>query len=240
MTTFGRTATVTAAVIGLTLAGGIHGTRAADAAAETSDTTAVDLLFGAGLTSDYISRGETQSDHQAAIQPWAELDVKDFYVGYWGSNVSDGGVADWENDFSIGFRPTLGPVSLDLGYVRYIYSNNTFSPAFGEAYIKGTMDPVKDLTLGAQFYVNPDATSATYSDLNAAYALPHDFKVSGAIGLVTGDDPSFVPWNLGISWNPTEPVTLDARYQAGPTADRVVFTLSVATGLNALKEMAHQ
>jgi len=49
-----------------------------------------------------------------------------------------------------------------------------------------------------------------------------------------------VPWNVGVSWNPTEPVTLDARYQAGPTADRLVLTLSLATTVNSLKEMARK
>jgi uncharacterized protein (TIGR02001 family) len=227
-----RTTILTAAWAGFLLAGGTHAARAADA-----DTApAFDVAFGAALTSDYISRGATQSDHQAAFQPWAELDYKMFYAGYWGSNVSSGGVADWENDLSIGIRPTLGPVALDLGYVQYVYSNDLFADPSGEVYAKGTINPTEPLTLGAQLYVNPAQTSATYSELNAAYALPHDVKVSGAVGLVTGDDPSFVPWNLGVSWNPTEPVTIDARYQAGPTADRLVLTLSLATTVNALKK----
>lgn len=231
-----KTTIVSAAWAALALTAGRQAVQAAGADAAAA-APAFDMAFGAAVTSDYISRGETQSDHQAAFQPWAELDYKIFYTGYWGSNVSDGGVTDWENDLSIGIRPTLGPVSLDLGYVRYIYSNNTFSLPFGEAYVKGTINPVEPLTLGAQFYVDPSASNATYSELNAAYALPRDFKVSGAVGLVTGDDPSFVPWNLGVSWNPVEPLTIDARYQAGPTADRLVLTLSVASSFSALKDM---
>src|ERR1700690_2402403 len=94
-------------------------------AADDDPAPAFDVAFGGALTSDYISRGATQTDHQAAFQPWAELDYKLFYAGYWGSNVSAEGIADWENDLSIGIRPTLGPVSLALGYVRYIYSGDT-------------------------------------------------------------------------------------------------------------------
>jgi uncharacterized protein (TIGR02001 family) len=214
------------------------GTFAAAAANSAAAEPLFDVAFGAALTSDYISRGATQSDHEPAFQPRVEHDVKNFYVGYWGSNVSSGGVGDWENDLSIGFRPTVGPVSLDLGYVQYIYSNDLFAEPSGEVYVKGTVNPTEPLTLGAQLYVNPAQTNATYSELNAAYALPHNVKLSGAVGLVTSDDPSFVPWNVGISWNPTEPVTLDARYQAGPTADRVVLTLSLATTVNTLKETA--
>ena len=131
-------------------------------------------------------------------------------------------------------------MSLDLGYVQYIYSNDLFADPSGEVYVKGSSTRPNRLRWAPKLYVNRAQTNATYSELNATYALPHNIKLSGAVGLVTGDDPSFVPWNVGVSWNPTEPVTLDARYQAGPTADRLVLTLSLATTVNSLKEMARK
>src|SRR5438270_871845 len=63
-----------------------------------------DLLFGITATSRYISRGLSQTTG-AAIQPWAELDINSFYLGYWASNVSPSLIsgAHIENDLSVGF-----------------------------------------------------------------------------------------------------------------------------------------
>ena len=83
------------------------------AADKTADQSAVesrfDVAFGVTATSDYISRGYTQSDGPA-IQPWVELDYGMFYAGYWGSNVSPALLsgASWEHDLSIGLRPEVG------------------------------------------------------------------------------------------------------------------------------------
>jgi len=161
----------------------VSGASAAEAANQAAAEPLFDVAFGAALTGDYISRGATQSDHQAAFQPFAELDVKNLYVGYWGSNVSSGGVPDWENDLSIGFRPTIGPVSLDLGYVQYIYSNDLFADPSGEVYVKGSSTRPNRLRWAPKLYVNRAQTNATYSELHAAYALPHNIKLSGAVGL---------------------------------------------------------
>ena len=199
-----------------------------------------DVAFGVAFTSDYIARGATQTEGGPAVQPWAELDISKFYVGYWGSNVSAAGVAYWENDLSIGVRPTLGPVSIDLGYVRYIYSSNTFATPSGEAYVKASFSPVDPLTLGASFYVNPEMTANTYAELNAAYAFKEHFTVSGAVGFANSGGVASTPWNIGLAWKPVDPVTLDVRYQSGPTANKVVFTLSVASSVSALKAMVQK
>jgi hypothetical protein len=104
-----------------------------------------DLLFGVTATSQYISRGIAQSTG-AAIQPWAELDVNSFYLGYWGSNVSPSLLsgAHFENDLSVGWRPTHGPLTFDFGYVRYVYDVSSID--YGEVYGKVSVNPVQPLT----------------------------------------------------------------------------------------------
>jgi uncharacterized protein (TIGR02001 family) len=210
--------------------------RAADLTPEeTAKHADWDVAFGVTFTSDYISRGYTQSDHNAAIQPWAELDIGKFYLGYWGSNV----VLDddrWEHDLSIGVRPSLGPVDFDLGYVRYLYDSS--GDCCGELYAKASFSPVDPLTLGGNIYYDPEASN-TYVEATGSFDLPHDLSVSGTIGLQSYGDGSAsdTSWNAGIGWSPYEWLTLDARYHGGPTAERFVVSLSLSSSLKTLSGM---
>ena len=192
-----------------------------------------DVAFGVTATSDYASRGATQTDGGAAIQPFAELTVHDlFYLGYWGSNVSYGGVKDWENDLSVGIRPTLGPLEFDFGYVRYLYTDNTVA-AYGELYGKVSYSPAEPLTLGAAAYVNPD-NSDYYIEGNASYDLPHDFSISGAVGTNSVGGMTSTPFNIGIGWAPQEWVSFDARYHNGPNYSKFLVSATVSTSLKTL------
>jgi uncharacterized protein (TIGR02001 family) len=185
-----------------------------------------DVAFGVTFTSEYISRGVSQGDG-LAVQPWAELDIGMFYLGYWGSNV-DGG---WENDLSVGIRPEFGDLALDFGYVRYIYS---YGDCCGELYAIAEYGGFDPLTVGALVYYDPDST-ATYVEGNAAYGLPHGLSVSGAVGVQTdGSDSSATSWNAGLTWDPYEFLSIDARYHGGPDLSRFVVSLSLSNALSTL------
>jgi uncharacterized protein (TIGR02001 family) len=198
--------------------------KAAEPAAPGGGGHEWDLLFGATITSDYVSRGESLSDGPA-FQPWAELDIGKFYVGYWGSNV----VGDWEHDLSIGVRPEVGPFSFDFGYVRYIYNSGD---CCGELYAKASVSPVDPLTLGALIYYDPDA-STTYVEGNAAYSLMHDITLSGAVGHSTYS--GLTSWNAGASWQPLGWLKLDARYYGSDVLNEFVFSAGFSTSLKMLK-----
>lgn len=202
------------------------------AADQMADQSAVesmfDIAFGVDLTSDYISRGYTQTDHNPAVQPWVELDYGIFYAGYWGSNTDLSTIGgNWEHDLSIGVRPEVGPFSFDFGYVRYLYDTGD---CCGELYALASVNPVDPLTLGAAVYYDPDAAS-TYVESNASFDLPHDISVSAAVGSWDGE----FSWNAGASWSPLDWLSADLRYYGGPEANRVVFTLSVESSLSALR-----
>jgi uncharacterized protein (TIGR02001 family) len=206
----------------------------------------VDLLFGATLTTDYVSRGSSQSNGPA-LQGYVELDVWQLYASAWASNVdfTDPVLNDTslETDLTFGWRPTLGPVSLDLGYVRYVYNGDVIDD-YGEVFIKGSINPVKPLTLGAQFWINPEDTDAYYVEANAAYALPYDLKLSGAVGFVNAGSSDYWTGNVGLSWTYKDTITLDGRvWTAGSDctdADgfscgtKVVGSISVNSSLKKL------
>lgn len=192
-----------------------------------------DVAFGVTFTSDYQSRGDTQTDGGAAVQPWAELTIADcFYVGYWGSNVSyvsTGGTSGWESDLSIGVRPTWGPVKFDFGYVRYLYTNGA-SADTGELYAKASFSPMEKLTIGGAAFWDPHM-STNYLEANASLELFQNVSLSGAIG---AKSTGVTPWNAGLSWAPQEWVKVDGRYYAGPTANKWVVALSFSTSLKTL------
>lgn len=210
--------------------------RAADLAIETVPAPApavaasmFDVAFGFTVTSEYVSRGYSLSDGWA-IQPFAEATIGLFYFGYWGSNVADGA---WEHDLSVGIRPTWGPWTFDIGYVRYLYSEG--GDCCGEIYAKAEVAPIEPLTLNAMVYYDPDSQN-TYVEGGAAYALPQNFSVSANIGNQWYGDgsPDDFSWNAGVSWEPWEWVSLDGRYFGGPTADKFVFSITFATSLSGM------
>lgn len=81
-----------------------------------------------GLFSDYIFRGYTQTKHQPAIQGGFDVEHSSgLYLGTWASNVkwtTEGGYMD-DNDLEIdvygGWAGDVGPVSLDVGFLQFLY-----------------------------------------------------------------------------------------------------------------------
>jgi uncharacterized protein (TIGR02001 family) len=202
-----------------------------------------DLAFSITTTTDYISRGISQSNHNPALQGTLEVDYDKFYASLFASNVDPSVLsgASLETDWGFGVRPQLGPVALDLGYVWYIYDKSAANGS--EAYVKASVNPIDPVTLGSSVYVNP-VSSAVYVEANAAYALPNNWKISGAVGRVANTALPYTSWNAGIAWNPVAPLTLDLRYYGsnlsasdcstittnGSVCDsRLVATLSLAS-----------
>jgi opacity protein-like surface antigen len=109
-----------------------------------------DAAFGAALSSDYIFRGITQSNHKPSVNAYFESrfnatkDVQ-FYAGVSGSSISFPNRAAAEIDFSAGFRPTFGPLALDFGAVYYWYPGGLCFNAAQGADCLTNADPI---TLG--------------------------------------------------------------------------------------------
>jgi uncharacterized protein (TIGR02001 family) len=116
----------------------------------STGTPDIQFSFGVGFTSNYISKGLTQTDNDPAIQPYMEVGYGIGYVGLWASNVSFGGVSDTELDVSIGIRPEFGDLSLDLGFVQYFYQKDDAD--YGEAYLFATYALNDQATVKAQYY----------------------------------------------------------------------------------------
>ena len=73
------------------------------------------------LSSEYMWRGMTQSDGQAAVSGGFDISGESgTYFGVWGSNVEYGDDATMELDYYLGYAgETEGGLSYDIGYLLY-------------------------------------------------------------------------------------------------------------------------
>ena len=134
---------------------------AAVAAALSSGVASAELTGNAAITNNYIWRGITQTDDQAAGQgglDWSHS--SGLYVGTWISNVAfpsqdpvtlevDSGTG-YEMDVYAGFGGEVGSFGYDLGVITYQYP---VTPEFNftEAYVSGTFSV---LTIGLAYTVD--------------------------------------------------------------------------------------
>jgi uncharacterized protein (TIGR02001 family) len=229
---------------------------AAKAAAPTADQ--FDIGFGVAGTTNYISRGITQSGNNPAIQGYIEPSFGPVYFNVWSSNVDFGeGFEGAEIDTALGIRPEFGPLSLDLGYVHYFYTPEDVSPDYGEVFAKADYNFHDMVTFGGRLFFAPDfnqsGNTATFIAGGLKVPLPHDFSVYAGIGYQFFEDPEAfedLAWTAGVSYS-WKALTFDLRYWDTDLNDdeclarsgftdgcdaRVVGTISLDTAWSTLRE----
>jgi uncharacterized protein (TIGR02001 family) len=222
-----------------------------------------DVAFGVALTTDYVSRGITNSNSEPAIQGYIEPSVElptigTVYVNVWSSNVDFGeGFQGAEIDVAVGVRPEFGDLSLDLGYVHYFYSPEHVSPDYGEIFAKADYNFDDIFTVGARVFFAPDfnqsGNTATWVAGGFNVPLPYNFSAYAGLGYQFFEDPDAfeqLAWMAGISYS-WKAVTLDLRYWGTDLSDgecavrsgfadgcdsRVVATISVDTSWSEVRD----
>jgi uncharacterized protein (TIGR02001 family) len=218
-----------------------------------------DVSFGVSATSNYVSRGITNSGNDPAIQGYVEPSIGPVYFNLWSSNVNFGeGFEGAEIDTAIGVRPEFGPLRLDLGYVHYFYTPDTVSPDYGEIFAKADYEFEDMFTVGARVFFAPDfnqsGNTATFVAGGVRVPLPYDFQVDAGIGYQFFEDPDAfeqLAWTVGLSYS-WKSLTFSARYWdtdlngdeclarsgfANGCDPRIVGTISLDTAWSALKDM---
>lgn len=203
------------------------------------------------LATDYHFRGISQTDGDPAIQGGFDYANGAFYAGAWASNVAFS--SGPELDLYGGVTPALGPVSLNLGVIAYLYPGASDDAAefdYYEAKIAATIAPIEDLSLTGAAYYSPDYFGETdaglFLELTGAYAITDAFNVSGGYGHQSIDDVDgpgpgaadgdYNTWNLGATYA-FSGFTPDLRYVDTDidTSDSVV---TFATGDESLYDSA--
>jgi uncharacterized protein (TIGR02001 family) len=186
--------------------------------------------FGVTGTSDYVFRGQTQTDGDPTIQGTVNLGYGIFYAGVWGSGLDFGGGADGigsdaevELDWYAGIKPTWGKATFDFGVIYYTYpgaSDSILELDYVELKAGVSGEVIDKLTAGATVYYSPEYTGETGESWVVegvlAYALPQFSifapTVSGTFGHADVSDLyDWNYWNAGLALT-VEKITFDFRY----------------------------
>jgi uncharacterized protein (TIGR02001 family) len=220
-----------------------------------------DVGFGLAGTSDYVSRGITQTDSRPAIQGYIEPSYGIEYVNVWSSNVDFGDdFRGAEIDLAGGIRPKFGPLSLNVGWVHYFFIPENVGPSYGEVFAKADYEVTDKFVIGTQFWFAPDfdqtGKTSTFQVIGAKWLLPRNISLYGGVGYQFFEDPkSFesLAWTVGVSYA-WKSLTFDVRYWDTDLSDnacvvqsgfadgcdgRVVATISLDLAWSALRNHSH-
>ena len=181
----------------------------------TSAVAQAEFSANIGVTSNYVWRGWTQTEDQAAIQGGVDYaHDSGFYAGTWASNVEFAPDSGAELDFYAGYGGEVSGLGYDVGYVYYSYPQ--FDDAdFGEIYGSVSWEM---LTVGLAYTANSDFDSDgdLYYYGSVSFDLPQDFSIGATAGQYSFDDSTSGTYNH---------YQLDIGKSAGDFGD---FTMSVS------------
>lgn len=159
----------------------------------------IDVIASISGTSNYISRGMTQSNDKGAVFVEGTVLYEGFFGGLWASNVEfEGADADSEIDLYLGYVTVLGNLETSLSYTRFLYPNSNDIPTLDEVAIE-LVYPIDKLSIGGKYiwgvYTEDDGEKYDYYEGFASY----DFdilKLNSSAGSMqdTGDN-----FTIGIS-----------------------------------------
>ena len=210
----------------------------------TSGAYAAEVSGNVALASDYVYRGVSQTNEEAAIQGGFDIEGESgLYVGVWASNIAfDGSV---EIDIYAGYGGEFNEdLGFDIGVLHYGYPNDVGpnDSSFDEIY--GSLS-YQDLTVGVA-YSNDfffESGTATYIYIDYSLSLPNDFGLDLHYADQAIDDnvtfgaPDYAEYSIGLTktvadidlsltWYDTDLSNNECFGGANVCESRVVFGLS--------------
>lgn len=193
-----------------------------------SGAAAAEFSANIAATSNYVWRGATQTDDNAAIQGGVDYaHDSGFYVGTWASNVDFGNGGEVEWDIYGGYSGEVAGFGYDVGVIHYAYPDsddaNFTELALGVSYamfsagIHYTIDSeVDDTTAGAELFIEGDL----YYYVGASFEVAPTWTIGATVGYYDFEDDGVAGTDLSYSH-----VQLDVTKSAGDFGD---FTFSVS------------
>jgi uncharacterized protein (TIGR02001 family) len=165
----------------------------AAAAEEEEDWIPGEISGSVALTTDYIFRGISQTDHNAAAQAGLNYSVEtgllgtSVYTGFWGSNVdfNDGDEANAEIDVLFGVTGDVGETGLawNLGGIYYWYpgADGSLDYNYWEVNPGLSYAPFDWLNTSLQYFYSPDffAGSGNAHYVSGGIKIPFPIKYVG-------------------------------------------------------------
>lgn len=180
------------------------------------------LTGNIALTNDYIFRGVTQTNHNAAVQGGLDWDTgMGFHFGTWASSVnfSDKNAATTELDLYGGYAGKIENFTYDVGGVYYWYPGapTKLSYDYWEAYAKGGYDfGIAALTLGVNYSPENFGKTGAATYLSSLVSVPAGTMLTFSVGadyyMLTKGIKDYSDWNLGATFHVPSWFDVDARY----------------------------
>lgn len=194
----------------------------------------VELSANVALTTDYVFRGQSQSDDGPAVQGGFDLTYGIFYLGVWGSSIDFDSaaaptatgftdVADLEVDFYGGITPKWRNVEFDFGVIYYAYPE-AFDPGaelnFWELKAGWSYTVLKDVGVSTTVYYSPEYTGKVGDnwvlETSLEKPLGRGLTLSGTFGSQWGQASKggidYHYWNIGLAKEFHEKFTVEVRY----------------------------
>jgi len=159
-----------------------------------SGTAAAEFSANIGATSNYVWRGVTQTDDDAAVSGGLDYAHESgFYLGTWASNVDFGDDTTAEVDFYGGFANELGMgLGYDVGAIYYYYPGANDDLDFAEIYANLSYTWILDFSAGVSYTVDKEDDDADTNDIyfhgGASYEIAPTWSVAGTVGYYDFDD----------------------------------------------------
>ena len=180
------------------------------------------LTGNAAATSNYIWRGVTQTNDDAAVSGGVDYShATGIFFGAWNSSL--GGGNQYEQDIYGGYAFSLGPVDMQTGLTRYIYPVNSNAKLdFGELFVNATYS-----LFNAGVAITTDKESAAtaqdiYINVGAEFELKKGLNLAATIGNIQGKGgvnyPTYSHVNISISKNDFT-FAIDKNTLAGASGD---------------------
>lgn len=198
-------------------------------------TQAGDLTANISVTNNYIWRGLSQTQNEAAVQGGMDYAADNgFYVGTWVSNVKYGpsDVYSYEHDVYAGYGFETGNVSWDVGYLYYNYDGEAefdFGEVYGSVGFGGFSASLFVLTNteadegdGQEF----DAGGTYYAAVDYGFEVGDGIEVGLHLGYHDGDfaeafngtDGGYYDWNVSLAKSGFAFMLTDSN-ASGPAAE---------------------
>lgn len=176
-----------------------------------AETQLGDFTFSgnAGIVTDYVYRGISQTDEGPAVQGGFDVGHSSgLYAGIWGSNVdfNDEDEAHVEIDYYLGYSGEVSGFNYDVGALYYSYPGADSDLDYDFWEIAGAVGYDFDVAaLSGSINYSPDFFGSTGDAFYYAAAvdvpLPYDFSFTGHAGYQTIDDgEDYTDWSLGFGY----------------------------------------
>ncbi len=191
---------------------------------------ATTLGGSAAFTSDYVWRGSSQNQGNAAAQGGLKAAAGNgVYGAVWGSSVDFGAQADasTEVDAVVGWSGTLAPDwSLDVNLTRYQYPGSRADLNWNEFGITATWKQNYWLQLGVSDDALAGGRGGTYAQLGARVPMGETVRLEAAVGrywLASGYADDYTHGQLSAIWAFARPFELRVSGHATNDAARRLF-----------------